>query len=100
MDFPIQDIFGGSTLGIIGYGELAKGVEQIGQSLRDEGADRGTAARANMFWISARSRVAFDEVLRKMSDIVTLHCAAQPGVTRQLVGSTELSKMRPHFTLF
>jgi len=92
LDYPIRGV-ASSTLGIIGYGELGKGVEQIGRAF---GMKVLIAERKHAIDIRS-GRVAFEKVLAE-SDIVTLHCPLT-AETRLLIGSTELSKMQHHALL-
>jgi glycerate dehydrogenase len=91
-DHPIQGL-AGSTLGIIGYGELGQGVEKIarGFEMKVLIAERKHAATIRP------GRTAFETVLRD-SDIITLHSPLN-AETRQLIGSTELTRMRPNALL-
>ena len=92
LDYPIAGL-AGSTLGIIGYGELGKAVEKIGRAF---GMNILIAERKHNLDIRV-GRTPFLEVLGK-SDILTLHCPLTPE-TRQMIGSTEISKMPAHALL-
>jgi len=83
---PIEDL-GGATLGLIGYGDLARGVEKLARAF---GMDiliaerKGAAARAG--------RTAFEDVLRR-SDVISLH-APMTDETRGFIGAKELALMK------
>ena len=79
---------GGTTLGIIGYGSLGKGVAEMGRAL---GMNLLIAARKNAHTL-ADGRVAFDYLLSN-SDVVSLHCPLTESTTN-LIGENELKKMR------
>jgi glycerate dehydrogenase len=87
VQYPLHDI-GGSTLGLIGYGELAREVEHRAKAfgMRVLIAERkGAAPRPG--------RTAFETVLAQ-SDVVSLHCPLS-AETRDLIGSVELEQMKP-----
>jgi glycerate dehydrogenase len=88
LDYPLHDI-AGSTLGIIGYGELGRAVEKRARAFEMNVliAERKHAPHIRP------GRTAFEEVLAQ-SDVVTVHCPLTPA-TRQLIGSTELTRMKP-----
>jgi glycerate dehydrogenase len=83
----VEDV-AGSTLGIIGHGDLGKRVETLAKAfgMKVLIAERKGAG-------SGRSgRTAFDEVLAE-SDVVTLHVPLTPD-TRGLIGERELGLMK------
>lgn len=78
----------GRTLGIVGWGELGRGVARAAEAfaMRVVVADRpGGAARSG--------RVPLPELLRT-ADVVSLHCPLTPA-TRGLIGAAELALMKP-----
>lgn len=79
----------GSTLGIIGYGNLGRGVERIARAfgMRVLIAEHRDASEVRA------GRLAFDEVLRR-SDVVSLHLPLN-AETRRTIGRRELGLMRP-----
>jgi glycerate dehydrogenase len=87
MDYSIQGL-AGSTLGIIGYGKLGQEVEKIGKAF---GMDVLIAERKHADEVRPGRR-PFNEVLGR-SDVITLH-APLTAETRQLIGSTELTRMK------
>jgi glycerate dehydrogenase len=91
LDYPVHNI-AGSTLGIIGYGELGKAVEKIGKAF---GMNVLIAERKHAELRPGRTR--FEDVLGS-SDVVTLHAPLNPA-TRKLIGSAELTRMRPNALL-
>ncbi len=88
LDYPIHDL-SGATLGIIGYGTLARGVETLASAfgMRVKIADRKGA-------VSIRpGRTRFEDVLRT-SDILSLHAPLTPE-TLGIIGEQELRMMKP-----
>lgn len=85
---PIQDLQG-STLGIVGRGDIGSRVARLAKSLEINVifAEHRGAQRVR------EGYVAFDEVLAK-ADALTLHCPLTPQ-TRYLIGSAEISRMKP-----
>ena len=88
---PILDLEG-ATLGLVGYGTLAKTVEDRARAFGMRvlvGDRRGVAPRPG--------RVAFEAVLAE-ADVLSLHCPLTPA-TRHLIGAAELAAMKPGATL-
>jgi glycerate dehydrogenase len=85
---PLDDL-NGSTLGIIGVGDIGSAVARIAEviGMRVLEAERrgASAVRAG--------RVPFEQVLAE-SDVVSLHCPLSPE-TRNLIGAAELRRMKP-----
>jgi len=86
-DIPVEDLCG-STLGLIGYGDLAKGVERLARAfgmeiLIAEHKETGSVRPG---------RILFLEVLRR-ADVVSLHTPLTDQ-TRHLIGPTELALMK------
>ncbi len=86
LDFGIEEL-SGKTLGIVGYGELGKGVAEISKAF---GMQVLIAERKNM--PARQGRVAFDEVLSQ-ADFVTLHCPLSPD-TQDLMSQREFELMK------
>jgi len=87
LDFPIHQIRG-ATLGIVGYGELGRGVAELAEGLgmRILIAQRpGGEPQAG--------RVPLAELLPRV-DALTLHCPLTPD-TQNLIGHKELTLMKP-----
>lgn len=84
-DYPIDDL-AGSTLGVVGRGELGQAVGRIGEALgmRVQFAARRGEAPAD-------GRVPF-ETLLATSDVISLHCPLTPQ-TRGLIGPAEFAAM-------
>lgn len=85
---PIRDLQG-STLGIVGRGDIGSRVARLARALE-----------INVLFAEHRGAqkvregyTAFDEVLAK-SDALTLHCPLTPQ-TRYLIGSAEIARMKP-----
>ncbi|MBA3242121.1 MAG: D-2-hydroxyacid dehydrogenase [Acidobacteria bacterium] len=85
---PIHELHG-STLGIVGYGTLGRGVEELARAfgMNVLVAERKGAASVR------EGRTRFEEVLRQ-SDVLTLHTPLTEE-TRHLIGRAELASMRP-----
>lgn len=84
---PIEDLVG-STLGIVGFGALGRGVERLARAFGIRvlvAAHKGEAAPPG--------RVVFETVLRE-SDALSLHAPLTPA-TRHLIGAPELALMKP-----
>lgn len=91
LDFPIREI-AARTLGIVGYGELGRGVVNVARAFGMEVliAQRpGGAEQAG--------RVPLAELLPRV-DVLSLHCPLTPE-TRGLIGSDGLALMRPDAVL-
>lgn len=85
---PIQDLQG-STLGIVGRGDIGSRVARLARALEINVlfAEHRGAQRVR------EGYTAFDEVLAK-SDALTLHCPLTPQ-TRYLIGSAEIARIKP-----
>lgn len=89
LDYPVREL-SAMTMGIVGYGELGKGVARL------------AAAFGMQVLISVRpgqdaaedddGRVSFDEILQR-SDVISLHCPLNEQTTG-LFGSDEFARMR------
>lgn len=88
LDHPIADLKG-STLGIVGFGTLGKSMAQLGRAI---GMDVIVAERKNATKVR-EGRVAFEELLQR-SDVISLHCPLTEE-TKNLIGASELGKMKP-----
>ncbi len=87
LDYPISEI-AGKVLGIVGYGELGRGVARIAECFGMEvllAARPGTTKQAE--------RRPLREILPEV-DILTLHCPLNDH-TRNLIGERELAMMKP-----
>jgi glycerate dehydrogenase len=87
LDYPVRELRG-MTLGIVGYGELGRGVERIAEAfgMRVLVSQRpGGEAKVG--------RVAFDDVLEQ-ADVLTLHVPLLDN-TRHLIDASALAKMKP-----
>ena len=84
---PISEL-SAMTLGLVGYGELARGVERIARAFNMEVL---VAARAGSAEIP-EGRVSLDELLAR-ADVVSLHCPLNDA-TRGLFGGDEFRKMK------
>ena len=86
LDFPIREL-AGRTLGIVGHGELGRGVARVAGAF---GMQVLVSARPGT---AGQGRTAFGEVLRT-SDVVSLHCPLTAD-TAGLIGAAELAQMKP-----
>ena len=87
LDEPIVDL-DGRTLGIIGYGTLARGVEAITTAM---GMHTLIAQRAGS--TPSNGRVSLDELYRR-ADVISLHCPLT-AQTSGMIDAAALAKMRP-----
>ena len=87
LDFPFREL-AGKTLGIVGYGELGRGVARVAEAF---GMSVLVAQRPGA--PPQEGRLPLDELLAR-SDVVTLHVPLADN-TRGLIGERELALMRP-----
>ena len=87
LSLPIREL-SAMTLGIVGYGELGKGVANIANAF---GMEVLISARPGTGSIDD-GRVAFDELLQR-SDVISLHCPLSDA-TAGLFGEAEFKKMK------
>ena len=87
LDAPIVEL-AGRSLGIVGFGELGRGVARIAEAF---GMEVLVAARRG--GPVPEGRVAFDELLAR-ADAISLHCPLTEE-TRGLIGTAELRAMKP-----
>jgi len=87
LDYPIREL-AGRTLGIVGYGELGRGVAKVAETF------------GMQVLISARpgtepgpGRIALADLLPQV-DVLSLHCPLTEQ-TRNLIGAPELALMKP-----
>lgn len=86
LDYPITEV-NGKTLGIVGFGNLGKGVAAVAEAF---GMRVMVAARPGN---TNDTRPSLDEILPQV-DVLTLHCPINEH-TRGLIGSRELALMKP-----
>jgi glycerate dehydrogenase len=84
----IRDLHG-STLGIVGYGTLGRGVERLARAFGMEVLISEHKGAAEV----REGRTPFEEVLRR-SDVLTLHVPLNAG-TRNMIGYEELKRLKP-----
>jgi len=89
LQYPIREL-SAMTLGIVGYGNLGKGVAQLARAF---GMRVIVSQRPGLVGDTDDGRSGFDEVLRQC-DVLSLHCPLTPE-TRGLIGARELEKMKP-----
>ncbi len=87
LNFPIREL-SALTLGVVGYGELGKGVARCGEFF---GMDVLIAERPQASEVR-EGRIAFEALLEK-ADVLSLHCPLTPS-TRGLIGERELATMK------
>ncbi len=87
LSFPIREL-SAKTLGIVGYGELGKGVANIAKAF---GMEILISARPGTDSVDD-GRVAFDDLLQR-SDVISLHCPLTDA-TAGLFGEVEFKKMK------
>jgi len=91
LDFPIREL-SGLTLGIVGYGELGRGVARLAEAfgMRVLLAQRPGGPEQP-------GRLPLSQLLPEV-DILTLHCPLTPH-TRNLIGAAALGLMKPDAVL-
>lgn len=87
LDFPIMEL-AGKTLGIVGYGELGKGVARLARAF---GMEVLLAQRPG--GQEQPKRLALEALLPRV-DVLSLHCPLTDS-TRNLIGRRELYLMKP-----
>lgn len=84
---PIREL-AGMRLGVVGYGELGRGVARLAEAF---GMEVLVSARPGETTIPS-DRTAFEDVVRE-ADVVTLHCPLTEA-TRNLFGASEFAAMK------
>jgi glycerate dehydrogenase len=87
LTYPMQEL-SAMTLGLVGYGELARGVERIARTFNMEVI---ISARPGSEEIPA-GRVSFTELVES-ADVISLHCPLKD-VTRGLFGAEQFRAMK------
>ena len=87
LDFPIREL-AGRTLGIVGYGELGRGVARLAEAL---GMEVLVAQRPGSEELDP-ARLELEHLLPRV-DVLSLHCPLTPA-TRGMIGEWELALMR------
>lgn len=87
LNHPICEL-SAMTLGIVGYGELGKGVATVGKAFNMEVIIAARPGAAEV----PDDRVSMDELLQR-SDAISLHCPLND-VTRNLFGAAEFAAMK------
>ncbi|WMC09897.1 D-2-hydroxyacid dehydrogenase [Oceanimonas pelagia] len=86
-DYPVRDL-NNMTLGLIGYGTIARDLERLARAL---GMEVIVAARKGQ--PATEGRLPFERVLAE-ADVISLHCPLT-AATRHLIGERELAMMKP-----
>jgi len=86
LEFPIQEL-SGKTLGLIGYGNLAKGVEKLALAF---GMNILISQRAGAQ--ATEGRLPLEELLPQ-ADVISIHCPLTPE-TKHLFGKKEFELMK------
>jgi len=86
LEFPIQEL-SGKTLGLIGYGNLAKGVEKLALAF---GMNILISQRAGAK--ATEGRLPLEELLPQ-ADVISIHCPLTPE-TKHLFGKKEFELMK------
>lgn len=89
LKYPIREL-SGMTLGLVGHGELGRGVERIA---REFGMNILIARRPGTSATQDDGRTDFHEMLRR-ADAITLHCPLTDD-TENLFGEEEFRLMKP-----
>ncbi|WP_417618099.1 D-2-hydroxyacid dehydrogenase [Oceanisphaera sp.] len=85
-DYPVRDL-AGQTLGLIGYGTIARDLEKLAQAL---GMKVIVAARKGQ--PATEGRVSFEQLLTN-ADVISLHCPLNDD-THHLIAEPELKMMK------
>jgi glycerate dehydrogenase len=93
LGFPLREL-SAMTLGIVGYGNLGKGVARIAEAF---GMRVRIARRASPEHLDCDDRVDLDELLSDC-DAISLHCPLTDQ-TRGLIGEQQLKRMKPNAIL-
>jgi len=88
IEYPIREL-SAMTLGIVGHGELGRGVERIARQFNMQVL---ISARPGQEVTPGSGRTRFTDVLRQC-DVITLHCPLTID-TRGMISATELKSMR------
>jgi glycerate dehydrogenase len=92
LQYPIREL-SAMTLGIVGYGELGRGVAAMARGF----GMTTLIARGRGVPAADDGRTNFDELLQR-SDIVSLHCPLT-AETQNLIGAAEIRRMKPNAIL-
>lgn len=87
LTYPVREL-SAMTLGIVGYGELGKGVAKLAENF---GMQVIVSTRPGTN-VVADGRVSFDELLER-ADVISLHCPLND-TTRGMFGAPEFAKMK------
>lgn len=93
LGYPLREI-SAMTMGIVGYGELGKGVARVAEAF---GMSVLVARRTGQAKKADDGRMAIDDLLQTC-DVVSLHCPLTND-TRGLIGERELALMKPNAIL-
>ncbi|MDH5545866.1 MAG: D-2-hydroxyacid dehydrogenase [Gammaproteobacteria bacterium] len=91
LDYPMVEL-NALTLGIVGYGELGRGVAQMAGAFGMKVLVAQSLQTTNIQPSSSGDRVPLDDLLR-IADIVTLHCPLSE-FTQNLISTRELTLMK------
>ncbi|KEF31853.1 Glycerate dehydrogenase [Marinobacter nitratireducens] len=91
MDHPILELEG-RTLGIVGYGDLGKGVIERAEAFGMK-VMLGTRPGQEAGEVDGYQRIPLDELLPQV-DVLSLHCLLTDE-TRDMIGERELKMMKP-----
>ena len=85
--------FSDLTLGLIGFGSIAKKVSQKAKPFRFRQIASDPLAKDEGFKQNGVERVELDDLLKR-ADIISLHCPMLPS-TRHLINAAAIAKMKP-----
>ena len=93
LSFPIQEL-SGKTLGLVGYGSLAKGVEKLAQAfgMNILISQRAGVPLTNTSTNANEGRLPL-EALLPQADVISIHCPLTPE-TKHLFGKKEFELMK------
>jgi len=93
LDYPIREL-SGKTLGLVGYGHIARAVERIARAF---GMDVLVAESLRPDAPALPGRTPLQELLRT-ADVISLHCPLSEH-SRGLIGREQLRRMKPEALL-
>ncbi|MCK5725322.1 MAG: glycerate dehydrogenase [Thiotrichaceae bacterium] len=92
LQFSIQELEG-KTLGLIGYGALAKGVEKLAKAF----GMKILIAQRTGSKLADEGRLLLEDLLPQV-DVLSIHCPLIPA-TKHLINAKTLQQMKPHALL-
>jgi len=92
LEYPISEL-SGKTLGLIGYGSLAKGVEHLAKAFGMKILIAQRVAQGAGSASASEGRLLLDELLPQV-DVLSIHCPLTPE-TKNLISQKQFQLMKP-----